>query len=68
LKFVFHWKDSWSDIRPPLISAVIAVVPSLVCRALVGSDIAGQVISATAFLAVFGFLWWRHHLRSSHLG
>ena len=67
LKFVFHWKDSWSDIRPPLISAVIAVVPSLVCRALVGSDIAGQVISATAFLAVFGSLWWRHHLRRSHL-
>src|SRR6266704_2498027 len=49
LKFVFHLKDSWSDIRPPLISAVIAVVPALVCRALVGSDIAGQVISATAF-------------------
>jgi len=68
LKFVFHWKDSWSDIRPPLTSAMIAVVPALVCRALVGSDIAGQVISATAFLAVFGFLWWRHHLRSSHLG
>jgi len=67
LKFVFHWKDSWSDIRPPLISAVIAVVPALVCRALVGSDIAGQIISATAFLAVFGSLWWRHHLRRSHL-
>src|SRR6184192_3984248 len=66
-KFVFHWKDSWSDIRPPLISAVIAVVPALVCRALVGSDIAGQIISATAFLAVFGSLWWRHHLRRSHL-
>ena len=67
LRFVFHWKDSWSDIRPPLISAVIAVVPALVCRALVGSDIAGQIISATAFLAVFGSLWWRHHLRRSHL-
>ena len=66
-KFVFHWKDSWSDIRPPLTSAMIAVVPALVCRALVGSDIAGQVISATAFLAVFGSLWWRHHLRRSHL-
>ena len=63
LRFVFHWKDSWSDIRPPLISAVMAIVPALVCRALVGNDIAGQVTSAAAFLTVFGALWLRHHWR-----
>jgi O-antigen/teichoic acid export membrane protein len=62
LRFVFHWKDSWSDIRPPLISAVIAIVPALVCRFLVGGNIAGQVTSAATFLAVFGSLWLQHRL------
>jgi O-antigen/teichoic acid export membrane protein len=66
LRFVFHWKDSCSDIRPPLISAIIAIIPALVCHALVGSDIAGQLTSAAAFLAVFGALWLRHHLRRPH--
>src|SRR5207247_1048647 len=41
LRWVFHWKDSWSDIRPPLIAAGIALVPALVCRMFM-SGIAGQ--------------------------
>jgi len=61
LRWVFHWKDSWSDIRPPLIAAGIAIVPALVCRAFLGG-IAGQVTSAVVFLAVFGAQWWRHHI------
>src|SRR5438874_3316319 len=61
LRWVFHWKDSWSDIRPPLIAAGIALVPALICRAFLGG-IAGQVISAAAFLAVFGVQWLRHHI------
>src|SRR6266496_3115086 len=65
LRWVFHWKDSWSDIRPPLIAAVIALVPALVCRTLL-DGIVGQVTSAAAFLAVFGVQWWRHHTRSKH--
>src|SRR5216117_1407300 len=60
LRWVFHWKDSWSDIRPPLVAAGIALVPALVCRSFLGA-ITGQVISAAAFLAVFGVHWWRHH-------
>src|SRR6266545_4576861 len=60
LRWVFHWKDSWSDIRPPLVAAGIAVIPALVCRTFLGG-IVGQVISAAAFLAVFGVQWWRHH-------
>jgi O-antigen/teichoic acid export membrane protein len=60
LRWVFHWKDSWSDIRPPLIAAGIALVPALVCRAFL-SGIAGQVISAAAFLAIFGIQWLQHH-------
>ena len=62
LRFVFYWKDSFSDIRPPLAVAAIAIVPALICRVLLGSGIAGQVTSAAAFLAVFGALWLRHHL------
>ena len=65
LRWVFHWKDSWSDIRPPLIAAGIALVPALVCRAFLGG-IVGQVTSAAAFLAVFGVQWLRHHTRSKH--
>ena len=60
LRWVFRWKDSWSDISSPLIAAGIALVPALVCRALL-SGIIGQVTSAVAFLAVFGVAWWRHH-------
>jgi O-antigen/teichoic acid export membrane protein len=65
LRWVFHWKDSWSDISPPLIAAVIAFVPALVCRVLL-EGIVGQVISAAVFLAIFGVQWWRHHMSSKH--
>src|SRR5205809_693862 len=65
LRWVFHWKDSWSDIRPPLIAAMIALFPALVCRTLL-HGIVGQVTSAAAFLAVFGVQWWRHHTHFKH--
>src|SRR6266566_1757081 len=60
LRWVFHWKDSWSDISPPLIAAGIAIVPALICRGFL-SGVVGQVTSAAVFLAVFGVQWWRHH-------
>jgi O-antigen/teichoic acid export membrane protein len=62
LRFVFHWKDSWNDIRPPLLAAFIAIVPALVGRVLLAGTL-GQIISALIFLALFGGLWLRHHLR-----
>src|SRR5437899_2551732 len=61
LRWVFRWKDSWDDIRSPLIAAGIALVPAIVCRAFLGG-IVGQVTSATAFLIVFGVQWLRHHI------
>jgi O-antigen/teichoic acid export membrane protein len=61
LRWVFHWKDSWSDISYPLIAAGIAIVPALVCRGFL-SGIVGQVSSAAVFLIVFGVQWWRHHI------
>jgi hypothetical protein len=60
LRWVFRWKDSWSDIRSPLIAAGIALLPAIMCRTFLGG-IVGQVVSASAFLAVFGVQWWRHH-------
>jgi O-antigen/teichoic acid export membrane protein len=60
LRWVFHWKDSWSDISHPLIAAGIAIVPALICRGFL-SGVVGQVTSAAVFLAVFGVQWWRHH-------
>ena len=61
LRWVFHWKDSWSDISHPLIAAGIAIVPALICRGFL-SGIVGQVSSAAVFLAIFGAQWWHHHL------
>jgi O-antigen/teichoic acid export membrane protein len=61
LRWVFRWKDSWSDIRPPLVAAGIALVPAIVCRIFLGG-IVGQITSAAVFLAVFGLQWWRHHI------
>ncbi len=65
LRWVFHWKDSWSDISAPLIAAGIAIIPALICRGFL-SGVVGQITSAALFLAVFGIQWWRHH-RHVHL-
>src|SRR5438067_3232086 len=61
LRWVFHWKYSWSDIRPPLVAAGIALVPAIICRLLL-VEIVGQVTSAGIFLAIFGVQWWQHHI------
>jgi hypothetical protein len=68
LRWVFHWKDSWSDIRPPLVAAGIAVLPAIPCRVLL-SGIIAQVTSAAVFLAIFGVQWWQHHIhrKDKHL-
>src|SRR3954467_12537888 len=60
LRWIFHWKDSWSDIRPPMIAAGIAIIPALICRGFL-SGVVGQIASAAVFLAAFGVQWWRHH-------
>lgn len=61
LRWVFHWKDSWSDIRSPMIAAGIAIVPALICRGFLSGTV-GQVTSAAVFLAAFGVQWWQHHV------
>ena len=56
---VFRWRDPSSDIRPPILTAVIAVVPALMCRLFL-DGIAGQVIAGLVFLAIFGVGSLRH--------
>jgi O-antigen/teichoic acid export membrane protein len=63
LRFVFRWRNPWSNIAPPVMAALIAVVPALVLRALLHGTIA-QVSAAAAFLVVFGLAWRQHRFRT----
>src|SRR6266571_8001391 len=56
LRLVFHWPNPWSEIRPPIVWAIVAIFCTIPARVLV-HGIAGQVMSAFVFLAVFGAGW-----------
>jgi O-antigen/teichoic acid export membrane protein len=56
LRFVFKWRNPWSNLAPPVIAAFIAFVPALFCRVLI-DGIAGQITAAAAFLVTFGLRW-----------
>jgi O-antigen/teichoic acid export membrane protein len=60
LRFIFHWRESWEDVRPPLVAFVAAVVPALLCRWFL-EGVAGQLVSTGVFLALFGAAWARYH-------
>jgi O-antigen/teichoic acid export membrane protein len=62
LRLVFHWRNPWSNIAPPVIATIIALIPALICQALL-EGIVGQLIAAAAFLVVFG-IGWIFHSRS----
>jgi O-antigen/teichoic acid export membrane protein len=61
LRLVFRWRNPWSNISPPVVTAIIATIPALVCR-FVWQGIAGQVAAALIFLAAFG-IGWIYHFR-----
>jgi hypothetical protein len=65
LRLVFRWRNPWSNIRPPIFTAIIAFVPALICR-LSLDGIAGQVSAASVFVVMFG-LGWLHHRRSAKM-
>src|SRR5205823_4861584 len=65
LRLVFRWRNPWSSIRPPILTAIIAVVPALMCRLFL-DGMAGQVMAGLVFLAIFGVGWLRHR-RSTKL-
>ena len=59
LRSVFRWRNPWTDIGHPLIAALLALVPALICRVLI-DGIAGQLIATGTFLAVYGVAWLYH--------
>jgi O-antigen/teichoic acid export membrane protein len=65
LRLVFRWRNPWSNIRPPILTAIIAIVPALMCRLFLDGT-AGQVMAGLVFLAIFG-VGWLHHRRSTKL-
>jgi O-antigen/teichoic acid export membrane protein len=65
LRFVFKWHNPLSSLSPPIITAVIAIVPALICRFTL-HGIAGQITAAAIFLVVFG-MGWIYYRRSHKL-
>jgi O-antigen/teichoic acid export membrane protein len=56
LRFVFHWPNPLSQIRPVVMTATVALIPAVLCR-LFWPGSAGQIISALVCLALFGAGW-----------
>ncbi|MEY2601775.1 MAG: hypothetical protein QOJ36_1094 [Verrucomicrobiota bacterium] len=63
LRFVFRWHSPLSNLAPPVLAALIALVPALACRVLL-NGIVGQMTASAAFLIIFAIGWRYHRLRS----
>ena len=59
LQQIFGWRNPWSKLGPPVLAALIATIPAVVCRATI-EEMWGQGISASVFLIVY-FIAWRYH-------
>jgi O-antigen/teichoic acid export membrane protein len=59
LQQVFGWRNPWSKLGPPVLAALIATAPAVVCRVTI-EGMWGQGISATVFFVVY-FIAWRYH-------
>jgi zinc transporter ZupT len=65
LRFVFRWQNPWNSLRAPVFTAVVALIPALICRLFL-DRMTGQITAGLVLLAVFG-AGWMYHLRSSKL-
>jgi O-antigen/teichoic acid export membrane protein len=63
LRWVFHWRNSWNAISPPLFAALAAAIPAAGIR-WIGRGVAAELTSAAMFLCVFGLLWQRRRRAS----
>jgi stage V sporulation protein B len=63
LRYVFRWPNRWRHLLPPAIAAIPALIPALICRALL-DGIAGELVAAAVFIVIYG-VGWLYHLRSS---
>jgi O-antigen/teichoic acid export membrane protein len=62
LRVVFGWEQPWSNLGPPVLAAVLAILPAIPIRLLL-HGIPGEVVSALVFLLIFGSEWWWYHYR-----
>src|SRR5437867_8869373 len=53
LRLVFRWRNPWSSVRPPILTAIIAFVPALMCRLFL-DGIAGQFIVGLVLFGLCG--------------
>ncbi|HEV2095640.1 MAG TPA: polysaccharide biosynthesis C-terminal domain-containing protein, partial [Chthoniobacterales bacterium] len=58
LRLVFRWRNPWAEVGWPVLAALIAGVPALVCRMLI-DGIVGQVIASAVFGIIY-FIVWKH--------
>jgi O-antigen/teichoic acid export membrane protein len=64
LRQVFGWQTPFRNVHPPLVAALMAGVPALVCRLLMNST-AAQVTSVLVFSGSY-FVCWRWHRTHAH--
>jgi hypothetical protein len=64
LRFVFGWRNPWANVSAPFIGALVALVPAVVCRAII-NGVAGEIFSSVVFLGVYFILWRRHRARTA---
>ena len=67
LRQVFGWGNPWSKLGPPLLAALVATPPAVVCRVTI-EGMWGQVISATVFLLVYVIAWQCHRTWNRTVG
>jgi O-antigen/teichoic acid export membrane protein len=63
LRFLFGWRHPWANVGAPFIGALVALVPALVCRAII-SGVPGEISSSVVFLGVYFIMWRRHRART----
>jgi O-antigen/teichoic acid export membrane protein len=66
LRLVFGWRRPWSNVAPPFIVALVALLPAISCRLLL-HGVAGQITSAVVFLVLFALQWWWYHFSRARL-
>src|SRR5207253_1779696 len=65
LRLVFHWPNPWRAVTPPIVAAIAAFLPALICRTLL-EGIVAQITSVALFLVTYGLGWtcYRRRFRS----
>jgi O-antigen/teichoic acid export membrane protein len=57
LRLVFGWEKPLRNIAPPVVAALIATLPAIMCRFLL-QGIVAEIVSGLVFLGIFGLQWW----------